>query len=103
MHRIWGKDTEGLTRFFIESGFKAIVCMTDPKKLDLSFCGSEYNEEFLSEIPENVDPCDEKASSTRFVYDGPLFKTKIEIKVLGTLKRNGFCLAEIVPAKFQEV
>jgi uncharacterized protein (TIGR00290 family) len=94
---IWGKNTTELASFFIQSGFKAVICTMDPKKLDPSFCGREYDKRFLSEIPETVDPCGENGEFHTFVYDGPIFKTRINIEVGKTVERDGFCFADIVP------
>jgi uncharacterized protein (TIGR00290 family) len=94
---IWKKDTRELARFFTESGFKAIICTVDPKKLDPDFCGREFDAKFLSEIPDKVDPCGENGEFHTFVYDGPIFKKKIDVKVGEVVEREGFYFADIVP------
>ncbi len=99
---IWGKNTKELARFFIESRFKAIICTIDPKKLDPSFCGRDYDKQFLTEIPESVDPCGENGEFHTFVYDGPIFKSKIDIRVGDIVERDGFYFADIVPVRFDE-
>ncbi len=48
---LWGKDTRNLAEYFIDAGFRAILCTVDPRKLDSSFCGREFDRSFLSEIP----------------------------------------------------
>jgi uncharacterized protein (TIGR00290 family) len=93
---IWGKDTRKLAEFFISSGFKAIICTVDPKKLDGGFCGKEYDKKFLSQIPENVDPCGENGEFHTFVYDGPIFKKKIDVRVGEIVQREGFYYADIL-------
>ena len=102
MFPIWGKNTKELANFFIESGFKAIICTIDPKKLDPSFCGRKYDKRFLADIPASVDQCGEKGEFHTFVYDGPIFKTKIDISVADIAERDGFYFADIVPAKSRE-
>jgi uncharacterized protein (TIGR00290 family) len=98
MFPIWGRDTRKLAEFFIDSGFKAKICVVDPSKLDESFCGEEYDSKFLSEIPETVDPCGENGEFHTFVYDGPIFKQKIEISVGEIVQRDGFYFADILNA-----
>lgn len=92
---LWGKNTRDLANFFLDSGFKAVLCTVDPKKLDSSFCGREYDKKFLSEIPDNIDPCGENGEFHTFVYDGPIFKEKIAIKVGEKVQRDGFWFADI--------
>jgi uncharacterized protein (TIGR00290 family) len=93
---IWGRDTHELGEFFIDSGFKAIICAVDPKKLDARFCGKEYDKKFLSEIPETVDPCGENGEFHTFVYDGPIFRKKIDVKVGEIVNREGVCFGDIL-------
>ncbi len=92
---IWQRDTKKLAQFFIKSGFRAIICTVDPKKLDPKFCGKEFDSNFLSEIPDEVDPCGENGEFHTFVYDGPIFRDKIEVEVGEVLERDGFYFADI--------
>ena len=66
---IWGIPSEKLSRDMIKSGLKAIVTCLDPKKhLPEAFSGREYNESFLKDIPESVDPCGENGEFHTFVF-----------------------------------
>jgi uncharacterized protein (TIGR00290 family) len=92
---IWGKDTTKLAHFFVDSGFKATVCTVDPKKLDSKFCGREFDDCFLSEIPRNVDPCGENGEFHTFVYGGPVFRKELKVKLGEVIEREGFYFADI--------
>jgi uncharacterized protein (TIGR00290 family) len=94
---IWGENTRKLTEYFIDTGFKAMVCTVDPKQLDGRYCGREFDHRFLSEIPANVDPCGERGEFHTFVYDGPIFKNSIKIKRGEIVLREGFFFADILP------
>jgi len=74
---LWGRDTGSLARAFIELGFKAVVTCVDSEALDGGFVGSVFDERFLSELPEGVDPSGEKGEFHTFVYDGPIFQQPI--------------------------
>ncbi|MGI0080019.1 MAG: hypothetical protein ACRECH_10385, partial [Nitrososphaerales archaeon] len=65
---IWGRNTGDLADFFIDSGFKAIICCVNPKLLGKEYCGREFNKSFLSELPKTVDPCGENGEFHTFVY-----------------------------------
>lgn len=93
---LWGKDTRQLAQYFIRSGFRAIICTVDPNKLDPIFCGREYDETFLSEIPPKVDPCGENGEFHTFVFEGPIFDKEIPIQVGEIVKRDGFFFADII-------
>ncbi len=92
---IWGKDTKKLAEYFVDSGFKAIVCCVDPRKLGKEYCGREYDRSFLSELPKSVDKCGENGEFHTFVYDGPVFEERINVKVGETVERSGFCFTDI--------
>jgi uncharacterized protein (TIGR00290 family) len=77
---LWKRDTKELIRKFIDLGFKAIVVSIDSTKLDKTFCGSEINNEFLADLPEEVDSCGEFGEFHTFCYDGPIFKKPIQFK-----------------------
>src|SRR5487761_585261 len=95
---IWGEDTTALAKFFIDSGFKAIICCVNPNLVGKEYCGREFDKSFLSEIPESVDPCGENGEFHTFVYHGPIFKEKVEAKVGDVVNRDGFYFADILPA-----
>jgi len=77
---LWHIPTKQLAMEFIDLGFKAIIVCVDEKHLDSSFAGREFNEQFLKDLPENIDPCGEYGEFHSFVYDGPIFTKPIEIK-----------------------
>ena len=74
---IWGRDTALLAREMIASGFAVTLVCVDPQALDRSFAGRAFDEGFLAELPEGVDPCGENGEFHTFVHDGPLFRTPI--------------------------
>lgn len=94
---LWGKDTSMLASLFIEEGFKAIVCTVDPKTLDPSFCGREFDRSFLSDLPRGVDPCGENGEFHTFVYAGPIFGEEIRVKKGEVVLRDGFYFADMLP------
>jgi uncharacterized protein (TIGR00290 family) len=94
---IWGRDTKVLANYFIENGFKAIVCCIDTLKIGSEFCGREFDIEFLSDLPPEADPCGENGEFHTFVYDGPVFQNRIDVKVGDVVERDGFYFADILP------
>jgi uncharacterized protein (TIGR00290 family) len=94
---LWGMDTSVLAREFIGSGFRAVVCCLDPRRLPGQFCGSEYDSAFLESIPATVDPCGENGEFHTFVYAGPIFSKEIAIMKGEVVLRDGFYFADIIP------
>lgn len=75
---IWKRDTTKLANNFIDLGFKAITVCVDSEMLGEEFAGREFDAQFLSDLPADIDPCGENGEFHTFVYDGPIFKKKIE-------------------------
>jgi len=92
---VWGRNTAQLAREMIQSGFRAILTCVDPRKLDPNFVGREFDHYLLRDLPEGVDPCGENGEFHTFVYDGPLFKKPIPVKVGQRVRRDGFEFADI--------
>ncbi|MFX1259434.1 MAG: ATP-binding protein, partial [Promethearchaeota archaeon] len=77
---LWGKSSKTLARQFLDLGFKAILICIDSTVLDGSFIGQLFNDDFLSSLPLNVDPCGENGEFHTFVFDGPIFSTPIQFE-----------------------
>jgi len=56
---IWKRDTTKLAYEFIDLGFKAITVCVDSEVLGEEFAGREFDEQFLNDLPEGIDPCGE--------------------------------------------
>lgn len=89
---LWKRDPKELIKEFISLGFKAITVCVNAKLLDESFVGRLLDENFINDLPPNVDICGENGEFHTFVYDGPIFSYPIKFsigeKVLKTYKSN---------------
>jgi uncharacterized protein (TIGR00290 family) len=96
---LWKSDTAELARTFIDLGFKAIITCIDSNILDRRFVGRVFDEQFLSELPNGVDPCGENGEFHSFVYDGPLFRERLTYKKGEiVLRDNRFYFCDLIPA-----
>ena len=95
---IWKRDTSELAHTFINSGFKAIITCVDSQSLDKKFVGRAFDEQFLSELPRNVDPCGENGEFHSFVHAGPIFSESIRFrKGEVVLRDNRFYFCDLLP------
>jgi len=94
----WKRDTYELAHTFIDLGFKALITCVDSNVLDKKFVGRIFDEQFLKELPSNVDPCGENGEFHSFVYDGPIFQEKILCtKGKVVLRENRFYYCDLIP------
>ena len=96
---VWDLATLPLAREMLRQGVKAKVTCIDPKKLDRTFAGREFDAAFLEALPEAVDPCGENGEFHTFVYDSPVFSRAIDISPGVIVEREGFVFADVVPAR----
>jgi uncharacterized protein (TIGR00290 family) len=93
---VWGRDTAELAHEMIAAGFRAIVVCVDPRALDASFAGRAFDEDFLADLPDRVDPCGENGEFHTFVYDGPLFRAPVPCRPGEVVARDGFVFCDVV-------
>jgi uncharacterized protein (TIGR00290 family) len=96
---VWGRDTAQFIREFIGLGFKAVVVCVDPAQLDSAFSGRLIDENFLADLPPDVDPCGENGEFHTFVFDGPNFRKPVNFSIGEIVCRDSFWFCDLVPAE----
>jgi uncharacterized protein (TIGR00290 family) len=95
---IWNPDTATLARDMVAAGLKATLACVDPKALEASFAGRDFDAALLAELPPSVDPCGERGEFHTFAWDGPMFSRPVPIRRGEVVERDGFVFADLVPA-----
>lgn len=85
---LWKQNTSDLIQEFLDLGFKTIVTCVNETYLDKSFAGRIIDEDFIKDLPENVDPCGENGEFHTFTFDGPIFKNPIAFEIGETVKKT---------------
>jgi uncharacterized protein (TIGR00290 family) len=93
---VWGEDTAALARRFIAAGFRAILVCVDPRALDASFAGRDYDERLLADLPTGVDPCGENGEFHTFVTAGPVLRAPVACRRGEVVERDGFVFADLL-------
>jgi len=79
VYPLWGEDTTRLAREFIARGHRAIVSCVDTQQLAAQFCGRDFDDALLAELPAACDPCGENGEFHTCVHAGPLFSEPIAL------------------------
>lgn len=95
---IWQRDTRALAAEMIAAGLRARVACLDPRRLPAACAGREFDEAFLADLPDSVDPCGENGEFHTFAYAGPMFGPPVPVCCEGTVERDGFVFADLVLA-----
>lgn len=85
---LWKQNTTDLINEFLSLGFKTIVTCVNETYLDKSFAGRIIDQDFIKDLPENVDPCGENGEFHTFTFDGPIFKKPIQFEIGETVKKT---------------
>lgn len=91
IHPLWKRDRRELLEEFIGLGFKAQIVVINGQKLDKSFLGKSIQAQTIVEMEKTgMDPSGELGEYHTVVMDGPIFSTKVEIKILGQEHHDGY-------------
>ncbi|MCB9895307.1 MAG: adenine nucleotide alpha hydrolase [Planctomycetes bacterium] len=95
---LWGRRTPELAREMIAGGLRAYLTCVDPKQLDARFVGREFNADLLADLPASIDPCGERGEFHSFVFEGPMFRAPIDVRLGEVVTRDGFTFADVLSA-----
>jgi len=93
---IWGIPTDRLAREMVTAGLRAHITCVDPKQLDPKFAGRVFDDGFLDDLPDGVDPCGENGEFHSFAFAGPMFKAPIKVVPGETVERDGFLFSDLM-------
>ena len=96
IYPVWLRDTTEFIREFIALGFKAVITCVNGEVLSSSFAGMMIDDNFVSTLPSQVDPCGENGEFHTFVFDGPNFKSPVRFSIGETVQRDGFWLCDLL-------
>jgi uncharacterized protein (TIGR00290 family) len=85
---LWKIPTIDLIQDFLALGFKTIVVCVNERYLDKSFVGRIIDQDFINDLPNNVDVCGENGEFHTFTFDGPIFSETINFEIGDTVYRK---------------
>jgi uncharacterized protein (TIGR00290 family) len=94
---VWKRETNEFAREVIARGFRARLSCVE-SRVGPTFAGREYDEALLRDLPAGVDPCGENGEFHTFVFDGPIFRAPVPVRVSETVMRDGRYYADLASA-----
>ena len=92
---IWGIPTDELAKRMVDNGLRSVLTCVNPKHLDRSFAGRQFDRALLADLPAGVDKCGERGEFHSFAWDGPMFRHPVAIEVGEVVDRDGFVFADV--------
>ncbi len=88
---LWAIPAGRVVEEFLEAGFHAIIVSAKADLFGPEFLGREVDEELINDLgKKKICLCGENGEFHTFVYDGPLFQAKINIKETEKMLKEGF-------------
>ncbi|WP_282121662.1 adenine nucleotide alpha hydrolase [Algibacter mikhailovii] len=78
---LWKRNTKALLQEFLDLGFKTIIVCANSKYFGEDFVGTIIDENFINNLPPEVDPCGENGEFHTFCFDGPIFKAPVNFSI----------------------
>ncbi|GGZ82501.1 adenine nucleotide alpha hydrolase [Algibacter mikhailovii] len=78
---LWKRNTKALLQEFLDLGFKTIIVCANSKYFGEEFVGTIIDENFINDLPPEVDPCGENGEFHTFCFDGPIFKAPVNFSI----------------------
>lgn len=85
---IWKIESSQILNDFINAGFKTIICSADASLFGKHDLGKIIDHGFLNSVKDKIDPCGENGEFHTFVYDGPIFREKIQFDLGDVIKKS---------------
>ena len=95
---LWQQPTSQLARDMIAGGLRATLTCIDPRVLDRSFAGRDFDSALLDVLPATVDPCGERGEFHTFAHGGPMFQNDVGVQLGAIVERDGFVFADLLTA-----
>jgi uncharacterized protein (TIGR00290 family) len=92
---LFGADTAALARDMIAGGLRARITSLDPRVIDRSLAGREFDSALLAELPATVDPCGERGEFHTCAYAGPMFHHPVAVETGITVERDGYVFTDL--------
>jgi len=93
---LWQEERKKVVYEFIDAGFSTIITIVDTSRLSKDFLGRTLSRGIADSIEQSgADICGENGEYHTFVFDGPIFKNKIDLEFIEKLERDKYYILNI--------
>lgn len=93
---LWNIKSKTILKDFIGAGFKAKICAVRSDLFSKNQLGAMLDEQFLSNMSPQIDPCGENGEFHTFVFDGPIFREEIPVQK-GDIQEQSYAYNKTMP------
>lgn len=92
---LWGEPTRPLAEEMIAGGLRAWIVCVDLARVPRAWAGRRFDDDFLKQLPDTVDPCGERGEFHTFAFAGPMFRAPLPTRIGAITERDGFAYADV--------
>jgi uncharacterized protein (TIGR00290 family) len=92
---LWGEPTRPLAEEMIAGGLRAWIVCVDLARAPRAWAGRRFDDDFLQQLPDTVDPCGERGEFHTFAFAGPMFRAPLSARIGAVTERDGFAYADV--------
>ena len=93
---LWKEQRKKLVYEFIDSGFSALVTIVDASRMPKQFLGQVLTKKAADAIElSGADICGENGEYHTFVFDGPIFKNRIDLSLKEKFEKGKYHILNI--------
>lgn len=94
---LWKENRRKLVMEFLDAGFQAKIVVINTSKMPERFLGRSIDHALIGELESiGVDACGENGEFHTFVYDGPLFKKKLNITQGTIVRKDEYIFSDLI-------
>jgi uncharacterized protein (TIGR00290 family) len=93
---LWGLPTGPLAREMTAAGVRAWIVCVDTRRAPREWAGRVFDDGFVRQLPEGIDPCGENGEFHTFVYAGPMLERQVAARPGEVTERDGFAYSDLV-------
>lgn len=99
---LWGRDSRAHADELLDAGLSSLVCTVETSYLASGLAGRSYDEEFVANLPDRVDPTGEHDEFHTFVEWAPGWNRRVPVGAGRRIEVYDFALAEVESVDLSE-
>lgn len=97
VHPLWQEPRRNIIQDLLEAGFEAWIVVVNTKMMPAKFVGRKFSKELIIELEAlGIDACGENGEFHTVVVDGPIFTTRVPIKIGQVIVRGDYVFSPVI-------
>lgn len=96
VHPLWKEPRRKIIQDLLDAGFEAWIVVVNTTMMPAEFVGRKFTKELIAELEDlQIDACGENGEFHTVVVDGPIFSTRVPIKIGEAVARGDYIFSPV--------